>query len=179
MRSLLLVLPSCQIPKFRQSQPGPDPASFQLNGPPSAFGPTDGATNLENSAQLSINDFYNDQTLERLISQGLAGNRELKMLEEDIQIARAEVLARRGAFLPLVGLRAGAGWDRHSNFTPEGAAERQLEYRPGKHFPTTPGDFMVGFNYIVPIDLWRELRNARGTQRRNDTPRPRRSETTS
>jgi NodT family efflux transporter outer membrane factor (OMF) lipoprotein len=120
-----------------------------------------GATSPDNSAQLRVDEFYNDPVLARLVCQALTTNRELKILEEDIQIARAEILARRGAFLPLVGFRANAGWDRNSLFTPLGAAEKELEYRPGKHFPATPGDFLLGFNYILPIDLWRELRNAR------------------
>jgi NodT family efflux transporter outer membrane factor (OMF) lipoprotein len=116
---------------------------------------------VDNSAQLRVDEFYNDPILTRLICQAVATNRDLRILEEDVQIARAEVMGRRGAFLPMVGFRAGAGWDRHSGFTPTGAAERQLEYLPGKHFPSTPGDFLLGINFLVPIDLWRELRNLR------------------
>jgi len=115
----------------------------------------------ENSAQLRVDEFYNDPTLTRLFCQALATNQELKILEEEIQVARAEILSRRGAYLPLVGFRAGAGLDRHSVFTPVGAAEDQLEYRPGKSFPKTPGDFLTGFNFLMPLDIWRELRNAR------------------
>src|SRR4051794_7258177 len=106
--SLLLVLPSCAIPNLRPAQTGVAlPASYNDVATP------------ENFAQLRVDEFYNDPVLTRLVCQGLATNRELKMLEEEIQIARAEILSRRGAFLPLVGLRAGAGWDRHSAFTPE------------------------------------------------------------
>src|SRR5215510_4602323 len=126
--SLLLLLPSCACPQFRQTEVG--------LGLPTSF---NGVASEENSAQLRVDEFYNDAMLTRLVCQAVGSNRELKILEEEIQIARAEILARRGAFLPLVGLRAGAGWDRHSAFTPDGAAERQLEYRPGRHFPATPG----------------------------------------
>jgi multidrug efflux system outer membrane protein len=153
---LLLVLPSCHIPKLRQAEVGLDlPASFN------------GAASADSSAQLRVDEFYNDPVLTRLVCDALASNRELKILEEEVQVARAETLSRRGAFLPLVGLRAGAGWDRHSAFTPEGAAERELEYRPGRRFPATPGDSLVGFNFLIPLDIWRELRNARdaATQR--------------
>jgi NodT family efflux transporter outer membrane factor (OMF) lipoprotein len=164
--SLLLVLPGCFIPNLRPAQVGLGlPASFN------------GVTSSENSAQLRVDEFYNDPVLTRLVCQALATNRELKILEEEIQIARAAILSRRGAFLPLVGLRAGAGWDRNSAFTPVGAAEKELEYRPGKHFPATPGDFLLGLNFLIPVDLWRELRNARDAaiqryfaaiERRND-----------
>src|SRR5205823_1010846 len=30
-----------------------------------------------------------------------------------------------------------------------------------RHFPATPGDFLLGLNFLVPVDIWRELRNAR------------------
>jgi outer membrane protein, multidrug efflux system len=163
---MLLVLPACQIPKLRQAELGTAlPASFN------------GAAGPESSAQLSVNEFYNDPILTGLVCQAVASNRELKILEEEVEIARAEILSRRGAFLPLVGLRAGAGWDRHSAFTPEGAAERQLEYRPGRRFPVTPGDSLVGLDFLIPLDIWRELRNARdaatqrylsAVERRND-----------
>jgi outer membrane protein, multidrug efflux system len=147
---MLLVLSACQIPKLRQTELGVGlPASYN------------GAASPDNSAQLRVDEFYNDPTLTRLVCQAVATNRELKILEEEVQVARNEFLSRQGAFLPLVGVRATAGWDRHSVFTPEGAAEKQLEYRPGKHFPTTPGDFLAGFNFLIPLDIWRELRNAR------------------
>jgi multidrug efflux system outer membrane protein len=176
--SMLLLLPSCQLPNLRLTGPGPVlPAGFsEATNPqpdyntynpfsekrepvvPAGF---NGASSSENSAQMGVDEFYNDPTLTRLIEQGLATNRELKILEEDVQIARAEILSRTGAFLPLAGLRAGAGMDKNSAFTPTGAAERQLEYRPGKHFPDVPGDYLVGLNVFMPLDIWRELRNAR------------------
>src|ERR1700677_3958810 len=82
---MLLVLPSCGIPPLRHAEPGPGlPAD---NGPPHS----------DNSAQLPIEEFYNDPMLVCLIQQALVGNRELKVLNEDVQIAGSEVLARSGA----------------------------------------------------------------------------------
>jgi multidrug efflux system outer membrane protein len=151
---VLLVLPACQIPKLRQAEMGVAlPASFN------------GVTSPDNSAELRVDEFYNDPILLQLVCQALATNRELKILEQEVQIARNEILSRQGAFLPLAALRAGAGWDRHSAFTPEGAAERQLEYLPGRHFPATPGDSLLGLNFFIPLDIWRELRNARDAVR--------------
>lgn len=174
----LLVLPGCFIPKLRPAHLGVAlPPTY--DGAPS--GPTNGTVNgtatPDNSAQLRVDEFYNDPTLVRLVCQGVATNRELKVLEEEIEVARAATVSTRGAFLPLVGLRAGAGWDRNSVFTPLGAAEKELEYRPGKHFPQTPGTSTLGFNFLIPLDIWRALRNARDAavqryfaaiERRND-----------
>ncbi len=95
---LLLVLPSCHIPALRQAEQAPAvPPSFN------------GATSPDNSAQLRVDEFYSDPNLTRLVCQALATNRELKILEEDIQIARNEILSRRGAYLPFLGFRAGGG----------------------------------------------------------------------
>src|SRR5262249_28482775 len=108
----LLVLSGCFIPHLR-------PAETGLGLPPGF----NGVASPESSAQLRVDEFYNDPVLTRLVCAALASNRELKILEEEVQIAQNEILSRRGAFLPLVGLRAGLGWDRNSAFTPVGAAE--------------------------------------------------------
>jgi NodT family efflux transporter outer membrane factor (OMF) lipoprotein len=158
---VLLVLPACRLPLRPAQTVVGLPASY--DGAPGGLtnGTFSGSTSPESSAQLRVDEFYNDPVLLGLVCQAMATNRELKILEEDVQIARSEIIARRGAFLPLVGFRGGAGWDQNSAFTPLGAAEKQLEYLPGKHFPATPGDFLLGFNFFVPVDIWRELRNAR------------------
>ncbi|MDY3562835.1 TolC family protein [Gemmata sp. JC673] len=176
---LFLVLPSCRIPNLRQADAGPSlPPAFNTPAVEAlpvaaaiaaAGGPAVAVAGVshpvppqpDSSARLGVAEFYNDPVLTRLVDQGLVTNQELKILEEDVQIARAEVLSRRGAYLPLVGVRGTAGMDKHSVFTPEGAAEKQLEYRPGRHFPSLPGDFQLGLNFLMPLDIWRELRNTR------------------
>jgi NodT family efflux transporter outer membrane factor (OMF) lipoprotein len=156
---LLLVLPSCGIPKLRQAMPGPAlPTSYTagFNGPPS----------LENSSQVPIEDFFTDPKLTSLICQALSGgNLELRILNEDVQIAQNEVLGRSGAYLPFVSLGLGAGMERFSRFTPMGAAEDQLEYLPGKHFPGLPGNFIAAFYASWEVDIWRMLRNLRDAAR--------------
>ncbi|MBN9517123.1 TolC family protein [bacterium] len=147
---VLLVLPACQIPKLRPPEAGPPlPASYN------------GAASPESSAQLKVEEFFNDPVLVQLIYQGLAGNQELKILEQDIQIANNEILLRRGAYLPFLSLRTGAGLDRSSEATPIGAAERQLLSPRGKPFPDPLPDFLVAANISWQVDIWRKLRNAR------------------
>jgi len=163
--SLLLVLSGCRIPNLRPPDLGVAlPGSFN------------GASSPENSAQLRVDEFYSDPVLTRLICQAVASNRELKALNEEVQIAQNEILARRGAYLPFVGFRGSAGFDKPSRFTPLGAAEDQLEYFPGRHFPDPLPNFLAGLNIFWQLDIWRELRNARdaaiqrfiaATERRN------------
>jgi multidrug efflux system outer membrane protein len=147
---MLSVLPSCAIPHLRHADPAPDlPASY------------DGRDGSENSAQLGIIDFFNDPTLTFLIEQALAGNRELRILDEEVQVARSEVLGRQGAYLPFVTFGTTTGLEKPSLFTPLGAAEDQLEFLPGKHFPEPLGNFRFGLDALWHLDIWREFRNAR------------------
>jgi NodT family efflux transporter outer membrane factor (OMF) lipoprotein len=147
---MLLVLPSCQIPGLRQAQPGPDlPAAFN------------GATSSDNSAQLGIEEFYNDPLLTRLIHQALVSNRELLILDEEAQIARNEVLARQGAYLPFVSIGAGGGLDKYSHYTLEGASVRDDPYLPGRNLPNPLPNAGAGLNFSWTLDIWRQLRNAR------------------
>jgi outer membrane protein TolC len=121
---VLLVLPSCGIPPHRHPELGPVlPPDFN------------GATSSENSSQLGIEEFYNDRMLTCLIEKALFDNRELKNLNEDVQIAGNEVLARSGAYLPFISIAAGTGLDRVSRFTLEGAGLLVDSVLPGKLLP--------------------------------------------
>src|SRR4051794_2721889 len=82
--SLLLILPSCGIPYLRKADPGP--------GLPETF---NGVASPDNSAQVGIKEFFNDPLLTCLMGQALDNNRELRILNEEIQVAGAEVLARQ------------------------------------------------------------------------------------
>lgn len=126
----------------------------------------DGAC-AENSARLSIDQFFHDPVLTGMIHQALACNQELKILNQEVEIARNEITARRGAYLPFVTAGVGAGVRKPSLFTPEGAVEEQIEFEPGKHFPDPLPDFLAGLRFFWELDIWRELRNARdaATQR--------------
>jgi multidrug efflux system outer membrane protein len=147
---MLLVLPSCAISPLRHAQPGPAlPGTFQ------------GATSPENSAQLGIAEFFNDAVLTDLIEQGLLGNRELRILNEEVQIARNEVLARQGAYLPFVTFGANAELDRFSRFTLPGAGIQDDPYLPGKFLTNPLPNYLYGLNLFWQLDIWRELRNAR------------------
>jgi outer membrane protein, multidrug efflux system len=147
---MLLVLPSCGIPALRHAQPGP-------GLPPDI----NGATSPENSAQLGIEEFYNDRMLTCLIEKALVDNRELKILNEEVAISGNEVLSRSGAYLPFVSVASGVGLNRYSRFTEEGAGILDDEYLPGKHFTNPSGNYGLGLNLTWQLDIYRQLRNAR------------------
>ena len=147
---VLLALPACHIPQLRLADPAPPlPTTFA------------GTSCPDNSALLGVGEFYQDPHLLALIDQAMVNNQELKILEQEIEIAGNEVLSRRGEYLPFVGGRAGAGLDKSSRYTLDGAVEEQLEAAPGRGFPDPVPDYFFGLNVFWQIDIWRELRNAR------------------
>lgn len=147
--SVPLVLSGCRIPGLRT----PDAAAPL----PDTF---NGATTPENSSQVGAQEFFNDPKLTQLMHEALANNQDLKILAQDIEIANNEVLLRRGAYLPFVSLRAGAGLDRSSRFTRDGAVDEQLTI-DGRRISNPLPDFLVAANVSWQVDIWRKLRNAR------------------
>lgn len=153
----LLLFPGCNIPKYCCAKPGPVmPDKF--DGLPQTI---DENGSIDSSARLAWFEFFSDQTLTTLISQSLVGNQELKILDQEIRIANAEVQARKGEYLPFVTFGAGAGVEKSSRFTREGAVEDQLEAAPDRGFPEPYPDFLVATNISWELDIWRKLRNAR------------------
>lgn len=171
-----LVLSSCQIPTLQQATPGssmpmsfpgvthsesPTPLAAIVGGACVATSTTVHTNQTGNSAQLGINEFYNDPLLASLIQQALAGNQELKILDQEVQIASNEVLGRRGAYLPFVTAGGGGGLEKTSRYTRNGAVEEGLELLPGKAFPNPLPNSQLGLNFSWQLDIWRQLRNAR------------------
>ena len=154
---VLLILPGCGIPQLRNPW-----ASREL---PVNYNSATASTE-QNSAQIGIDEFFNDPILTGLIDQGLTGNQQLKILAEDIQIANNEILKRRGAYLPFMSLGAGARLDKYSDYTLHGADNRENTFPGGHHFPTPLPNFLVAGNLSWQVDIWRQLRNARDSAAR-------------
>lgn len=147
---MLSISSGCNIPSLRHAEPAPVlPGSFN------------GATSAENSAQVGIVEFFNDPVLTQLIIQGLVQNQELKIRNQEVQIASNEILARRGTYLPFVSLGARGGFDKTSRFTPLGAAEEQLTYPGGGMFPDPLPNLRLTADLFWHVDIWRQFRNAR------------------
>lgn len=121
----------------------------------------DGATSVENSARLQWDEFFEDPMLVSLIDQALIGNQELRILGQEVQIARYEIQARRGELLPFLTFGGHADLEKPSRFTRMGAVEEALEVAPERGFPEPLPDFLAAANFSWQIDIWRQLRNAR------------------
>ena len=159
---LLLALPACKIPALACAEsPPPLPAGYNEAVVVGSNTPNNTVTTPTNSAQLPVESFYNDPQLTQLIQQGVANNRELKILTQEAAVARNEVLARRGAYLPLATIVAGGGFEKSSRFTRDGAVEDQLLIADNRTFPDPVPNVTLGLDFFWRLDIWRALRNAR------------------
>ena len=64
------------------------------------------------------------------------------MLQE-INIARNEVKARKGEYLPFVNVQGAAGVERAARYTRAGAVDESTEIEPGKAIPAPLPDYLI------------------------------------
>ncbi|MFO0936405.1 MAG: efflux transporter outer membrane subunit [Gemmataceae bacterium] len=133
------------------------PASFTGNA-----GIDIGTTSADKnqSTLATVDEFYNDPLLTQLIHQGLTNNRELKVLDEEVEIAKNEVLARQGAYLPFVTAGYETSLEKSSLYTRNGAVDSQLDIRPGQATPNPLLNHSLGLNVFWRLDIWKAMRNA-------------------
>jgi multidrug efflux system outer membrane protein len=114
-----------------------------------------------NTSTVRWREFFTDPNLVVLIDTALRNNQELNIILQDIQVARNEVRARKGQYLPFVDITGGAGIEKVGRYTREGSIEANQEIAPGQDFPDPLPDFMVAANVSWEVDIWKKLRNAR------------------
>ena len=125
--------------------------------PPSYQGASDSAS----TAAVKWRTFFTDPYLNTLIDSALRNDQELNIVLQEIEVARNEVRARKGEYLPFVGLGAGAGTEKVGRYTRNGAVEDNLEIAEGTKFPDPLPDYLLGLHATWEIDIWRKLRNAK------------------
>ncbi|MDI1448428.1 TolC family protein [Polyangium sp. 6x1] len=125
---------------------------------PASFGPASGAPNAPSqpaqSTQMVWRAFFDDADLRALIELALDKNQELNIQLQEIVIARNEVSARQGDYLPKVGVGAGAGVERVGKNTSQGVSD------DSHGLPANLGDFTFGLWGSWEIDVWGKLRDA-------------------
>lgn len=92
-------------------------------------------------------DFFHDQSLNSLIEYALLNNQELHILDQEVNIANNEIMARQGEYLPKFTAQASGGVEKVERFSTESA-----------NGPTKFG--RVGVMSTWEIDIWKKLRNA-------------------
>ncbi len=114
-----------------------------------------------NTAKLKWKDFFTDPYLNALVDTALMNNQELNIILQEVNIAKNEVKARKGEYLPFVDVLAGGGIEKSGRYTREGSVDANQEIEPGKKFPEPLPNFLIGANVSWQVDIWKKLRNAK------------------
>ena len=114
-----------------------------------------------NAAKIDWESYFNDPYLTALIDTALKNNQELNIVMQEISISKNEIRAKKGEYLPSIGLGAGAEIEKVGRYTRNGAVEHNLEIKNGKEFPEPLSDFSVGAYANWEIDIWKKLRNGK------------------
>ena len=114
-----------------------------------------------NSGEVHWKDFFTDPNLNALIDTALKNNQELNITLQEIEIARNEVRARKGEYLPFAGVGAGLGVEKVGRYTSQGANDANTDIAPGRETPEVLPDLMVGLYANWEVDIWHKLRNAK------------------
>ena len=148
--SLLLTYTGCKTPSLVQREANTEtPASYN------------GSKDTVNTATQDWKDYFADPYLNALIDTALKNNQELNITLQEIEIARNEIRARKGEYLPFVGVKGGAGVDKVARYTNIGALEHNVEIKEGKENPEPLPDYLLGLSATWEIDIWNKLHNAK------------------
>jgi NodT family efflux transporter outer membrane factor (OMF) lipoprotein len=124
---------------------------------PNSFGvPTSSGAVADstNSARMDWHAFFGDPHLVGLIDIALHNNQELNISVQEMIIANAEVMSRRGEYIPTLGFQLGLGLDHVGRYTSQGQADEATGVPA--HLP----NFMFGFAAAWEVDIWGRLRNS-------------------
>ena len=147
---LALTFTGCKTPSLVQREANTET--------PASFNDSQDTTNI---AQLKWKEYFTDPYLDTLIDVALQNNQELNITMQEIQISRNEIKARKGEYLPFVGVKGGAGIEKVGRYTSQGANDANTEIKPGKEFPEPLPDYMIGAYANWEIDIWNKLHNAK------------------
>lgn len=106
-------------------------------------------------------NYFKDPNLAVLIEEALKNNQELNITLQEVEMAKNDIRIRKGALLPMAGLRAGAGLEKVGRYTSQGAGDASTEIEPGKEVPDPLADFTFQAYANWEVDIWKKLRNSK------------------
>lgn len=112
-----------------------------------------GLSDTRNSGLIPWRDFFEDARLVALIEAALQNNQELNITIQETVVSNAEVMARRGEYLPKVGFGVGAGADHVGEFTSQGQSDKSTGLSP------TLQNYQPALYASWELDVWGRLRN--------------------
>lgn len=118
-------------------------------------------TDTLNSSKIQWKEYFADQYLSALIEEALSNNQELNITLQEIQISQNEIRARKGEYLPFVGLKGSAEVEKVGRYTSQGANDATTEIKPGIETPEPLPNYMFGAFASWEVDVWGKLHNAK------------------
>lgn len=113
----------------------------------------EGTSGGEHADLVDWTEFFADPQLVSLIEAALENNQELNIAVQENLIASYEVMARRGEILPQFSVGAGAGVERVSGHTSQGASDELTGLDENLQ------DYSFGLFVSWEIDIWNRLKN--------------------
>lgn len=120
---------------------------------PASYGSTAGVGST-GIAQQKWAEFFVSPNLRLLIESALANNQELNIQLQEIIIAKSEVTARQGEYLPKLGAGVGVGVEKVGATTSQGVSD------DAHGVPANLGNFGFGLTGSWEIDVWGKLRSS-------------------
>lgn len=125
---------------------------------PEAYALTKDSTN---SATIKWKDFFQDKYLDTLIEIALNNNQELAIFNQELEVLKNEIGAKKGEYLPFVEGNVDAGVDKVGRYTSQGANDANTDIKPGIATPEFLPNYSLGLSSSWEIDVWKKLRNAK------------------
>jgi multidrug efflux system outer membrane protein len=148
---LALAMAACKMPQLVQRNVNRAVPATYINS----------SQDTTSTARVRWQEFFTDPNLKALIDTALQHNQELNITLQELQIARNEIQARKGDYLPSVSLGVQAEGDKPGRYTLQGATEEQVHIRDDRPNPTPLANYQLGLFASWEVDIWHKLRNAR------------------
>ncbi len=146
---IALIYNACSVPNFgRKTENKTVPTAFS------------DSKDSVNTAKTKWKDFFTDPNLASIIDTALKNNQELNIIAQEIYVARNEARARKGAYLPFLGVGAGAGIEKVGLYTSQGASDATNDITPNQKVPVNLPNYALGFDFSWEVDIWKKLRNS-------------------
>lgn len=118
-------------------------------------------TDTVNSAVMKWDQYFSDPHLKAIIDTALVNNQELNIMLQEVQVAKNEIMVRKGEYLPFVNIQAGAEVEKVGRYTSQGANDATTDIKEGEEFPEPLPNYQVAAVASWELDVWKKLRNSK------------------
>lgn len=149
---IALSIAGCKVPQATQKK--------ENKILPTAFIDSLAVQDSSNSGNVKWREFFTDPNLISLIDTALKNNQELNITWQELEIAKNDIMLRKGALKPIVGLGASGGIEKVGRYTSQGAGDAATEITPGHEMPDPLGDLNLSVFAHWEVDIWKKLKDS-------------------